>query len=296
MKLSSRTKKILTVSAIVAVAVTMAGCSVPRDADGNIILIERSTTFSETMDNENWFSAIFVWPLAQLINILTPHVGVAGAIAVVTIVINGILALLTLKSTVAQQEMQLIQPELEKIQRKYEGREDDVSKNRMAQEVANLYAKHNINPMGTMLVTFIQFPIIMAMYMAVERAYAVAKGTFMGLSLSLTPLQGLRKGMWLYLVIFVVMGFCQFLSMYTPQYLSKKRAEKEAAKHHRRADTSTNKQSKMMQIYMMAMVLIFGLMWPTAMTVYWTINSLVNVAKTFLVQKYIDRQNEAKGR
>ena len=49
-----------------------------------------------------------------------------------------------------------------------------------------------------------------------------------------------------------------------------------------------------MQIYMMAMILIFGLMWPTAMTVYWTINSCVTIVKTIIVQKYIDHRQAEK--
>ena len=44
----------------------------------------------------------------------------------------------------------------------------------------------------------------------------------------------------------------------------------------------------MMMMYMTAMILIFGLMWPTAMSIYWSIYSLVNIAKTLIVQKIID--------
>ena len=127
MKLTPRMKKFLTVFAVLTVVLTVSGCTVPRDADGQIVLIKTTTTFSETMSSENWFSAIFVWPLAQWINQMSPVVGVGLAISIVTIVVNGVLALLTLKSTVAMQQMQLIQPELEKIQRKYEGRDDDTS-------------------------------------------------------------------------------------------------------------------------------------------------------------------------
>ena len=73
--------------------------------------------------------------------------------------------------------MQLIQPEINKIQRKYEGKDDDASKMRQAQELQNLYKKYGINPFGTILITFIQFPIIIAMYQAVQRSYAVTTGS-----------------------------------------------------------------------------------------------------------------------
>ena len=53
-------------------------------------------------------------------------------------------------------------------------------------------------------------------------------------------------------------------------------------------------QSKMMQYYMMAMILVFGMMWPTAMSIYWTIYSLVTIVKTLLVQKIIDKKKEGE--
>ena len=284
---SSRMKKVLLLSAVVLFAVSAAGCSVPTDETGAVKQITSSTTFNETMNSENWFSAILVWPMAQVLNRLAPSIGVAGAIAVLTIAVNAILLVFTLKSTIATQEMQMLQPEIEKITRKYEGKTDQASQMRMAQEQQALYKKYNINPFSMILVTFLQFPIIIAMYQAVQRATAVKTGTFMGLSLETKVLDGIRGGMWGYLLIFAIMGLAQYVSMMLPQKLSKKRAE--AAKHHRRPDAPANSsQQKMMQIYMLVMILVFGLMWPAAMSVYWTIYSLVTIVKTLIVQKIVD--------
>ncbi|MCI6746945.1 membrane protein insertase YidC [Erysipelotrichaceae bacterium Oil+RF-744-GAM-WT-6] len=286
---SSRMKKVLLLSAVVLFAVSAAGCSVPTDETGAVKQITSSTTFNETMNSENWFSAILVWPMAQVLNRLAPSIGVAGAIAVLTIAVNAILLVFTLKSTIATQEMQMLQPEIEKITRKYEGKTDQASQMRMAQEQQALYKKYNINPFSMILVTFLQFPIIIAMYQAVQRATAVKTGTFMGLSLETKVLDGIRGGMWGYLLIFAIMGLAQYVSMMLPQKLSKKRAEAEAAKHHRRPDAPANSsQQKMMQIYMLVMILVFGLMWPAAMSVYWTIYSLVTIVKTLIVQKIVD--------
>ena len=286
---SSRMKKVLLLSAVVLFAVSAAGCSVPTDETGAVKQITSSTTFNETMNSENWFSAILVWPMAQVLNRLAPSIGVAGAIAVLTIAVNAILLVFTLKSTIATQEMQMLQPEIEKITRKYEGKTDQASQMRMAQEQQALYKKYNINPFSMILVTFLQFPIIIAMYQAVQRATAVKTGTFMGLSLETKVLDGIRGGMWGYLLICAIMGLAQYVSMMLPQKLSKKRAEAEAAKHHRRPDAPANSsQQKMMQIYMLVMILVFGLMWPAAMSVYWTIYSLVTIVKTLIVQKIVD--------
>lgn len=309
MKLTPRRKKIFMVAALVFAAVILTGCAIPRDANNQIIYIWKEqvegytvrTSFSDVMKNENWFSAIFVYPLSYVINLLAPVISVGGAIAVVTIIVNGILAAATIKSSIATQQMQLIQPELEKIQRKYEGRDDQTAKMRQAQEMQALYSKYQINPGSVMLVTFLQFPIIMAMYMSVQRSFAVATGTFLGADLQTTPMTGFQNlfsgntaGLTL-VILWIVMGVCQFVSMKIPQILQKRRAEQEAAKHHRRPEIAKNSQNTIMQIYMMGMICVFGLMWPAAMSLYWAINSLVNIVKTLIVQKIIDSRSPVTG-
>ena len=81
--------------------------------------------------------------------------------------------------------------------------------------------------------------------------------------------------------------------MMLPQYLAKKKAEEEAAKQHRKPPENNN-PNKMMQYYMLVMILVFGLMWPAAMSIYWTIYSLVTILKTLLTQKIIDNQKKAE--
>ena len=293
MKLKPSVKKVLVLSLLVLFVVTASGCRIPTDETGAIKQITADTTFREIMESESWFSAILVWPLTQVLNRLAPTIGVGGAIMILTVVVNLILMAFTLKSTIASQQMQMIQPQLEKIQRKYEGRDDDASKMRMANEMNALYKKYDVNPFSMILITFLQFPVIIAMYQAVQRSSAIKTGTFLGLSLENTPMAGIRSGQYLYIVIWLVMGGLQFVSMMLPQKMAENKAKKEAEKHHRRPEKSTNSQNKMMQIYMMGMIMVFGLMWPAAMTVYWAINSLVTIIKTVLVQKIIEKREGA---
>jgi len=40
---------------------------------------------------------------------------------------------------------------------------------------------------------------------------------------------------------------------------------------------------------MVGMVILIGLRWPAAMSVYWLINSIINVVKTIYIQwRYVD--------
>ncbi len=296
MKSNSSVKKVMMVMTIVLCAVVLSGCRVPTDASGAIKQITMDTSFQDIMNSENWFSAILVWPLAWTINMLTPKIGVILAITFVTIMVNGILLAVTMRSQIGMQEMQLLQPELEKIQRKYEGMTDTASRTKQAGEMQALYAKHHVNPGTMMLVQFLQFPIIIAIYQAVQRASAVKTATVGAMSLETTVWNGMKSMRWEFFVLFIIMGSAQFISMSLPMWINKKKAKEEAARHYRKPDMPMqSSQMQSMQYYMLAMILVFGLMWPAAMSVYWTIYSLVTIAKTFIVQKAIEKHRAEQG-
>ena len=300
MKFTPRTKKLLALMAIVTIVVTATGCTAPKDANGHIILISESTTFGEIFQTENWFNALFVWPLSWVLNKLAPVITVGGAIAVVTAVVNGLLAVFTLKSQMGMQRMQMLQPELNKIQRKYEGRDDQASKMRMAQEQQQLMNKYNVNPGSMMLVQFIQLPIIMAMFMAIQRAEAVVNGTFLGMNLQVKPSEAfglLFKGDFSglpYIILFLLMAVTQVILVLLPMYFQKKKAAAEAEKHHRKPEP-TNNQNVMMQMYMIVMVLAFGLMWQSGMSLFWFIRNIVDIIKTIIVQNIMENNSQKEG-
>ena len=300
MKFTPRTKKLLALMAIVTIVVTATGCTAPKDANGHIILISESTTFGEIFQTENWFNALFVWPLSWVLNKLAPVITVGGAIAIVTAVVNGLLAVFTLKSQMGMQRMQMLQPELNKIQRKYEGRDDQASKMRMAQEQQQLMKKYDVNPGSMMLVQFIQLPIIMAMFMAIQRAEAVVNGTFLGMNLQVKPSEAfglLFKGDFSglpYIILFLLMAITQVVLVLLPMYFQKKKAAAEAAKHHRKPEP-TNNQNVMMQMYMIVMVLAFGLMWQSGMSLFWFIRNIVDIIKTIIVQNIMENNSQKEG-
>jgi len=300
MKFTPRTKKLLALMAIVTIVVTATGCTAPKDANGHIILISNTTTFGDIFQTENWFSALFVWPLSWVLNHLAPIITVGGAIAVVTAVVNGLLAVFTLKSQMGMQRMQMLQPELNKIQRKYEGRDDQASKMRMAQEQQQLMKKYDVNPGSMMLVQFIQLPIIMAMFMAIQRAEAIVNGTFLGMNLQVKPSEAfglLFKGDLSglpYIILFLLMAVTQVVLVLLPMYFQKKKAEAEAAKHHRKPEP-TNNQNMMMQMYMIVMVLAFGLMWQSGMSLFWFIRNIVDIIKTIIVQNIMENNSQKEG-
>ena len=279
-------KKILLLLSVVCLLFFLTGCS------QNFDIITSETTFEQMRNAEGngIFDLILTWPLAQAINQLTDVIGsVFFAIVIVTVIINGILLAATYKSNLAMQRMQTLQPELNKIQKKYEGRTDQASQMRMSQEMQALYKKYDINPLGSLLTTFLQFPVLIAMYSAVRRSAAVANGQFLSYTLALTPRQALTEKAWPLLAIYVFMIAAQLLSVTLPQILNKIRLKKEADLHHKHYEEPKN-QNVAMTYGMVVFIAFIMLNWPCALSLYYTISSCIQIIKTLILNKITEKE------
>ena len=270
-------KRLNLLLSLIAMAFVLTGCSRSNE------IISLDTTFSQAME-DGFFAGVITWPLSQAINWLEPKVGIFLAITLVTVAINAIVLAFTFKSSVGMQKMQEIQPELTKIQAKYEGRTDDQSQQRMAMEMQQVYNKYNINPLTTIVTTFIQFPLLIGMYNAVRRSYAVANARFIGADLSMTPSEALRDKVWVCVVIFVFMIAFQFLSIKIGQWLAEYRGKKEADAHHKTYQ-KPQQQNQMMTYAMLAMIAFAMYSCPTALSLYYCIYSFINVVKTIVIDR-----------
>ncbi|MBQ6478881.1 MAG: membrane protein insertase YidC [Erysipelotrichaceae bacterium] len=277
-------KRILSVLSVVALAFILTGCSASAE------LITLDTSFKDVM-NDGFFTALIVYPLSQAINWISSKTGIFLAISLVTIIINVIVLLFTFRSSVAMQKMQEIQPELQKVQAKYEGRTDEASQQRMAMEMQQIYNKYNVNPIGALLTTFIQFPLLIGMYNAVRKSEAVSNAKFMNVSLSLTPRESIGQKAWICLIIFILMVICQFISIKIPQWLAEYRGRQEADRHHK-TYKKPESQNMMMTYGMLGMVAIAMFSIPTAVSLYYCISSIVNILKTLAIDKMTHKEND----
>ena len=132
----------------------------------------------------------------------------------------------------------MMQPELSKIQAKYAGKTDEQSRMRMAQEMQALYSKYKVNPFSSILVMFLQFPIILGMYQAVQRADTVINGNFLGINLSINAIDGIKAFDIAFIVIFALMVVSQFVSMKIPMWLQ---AQKEENAHQKKRNMHSRK-------------------------------------------------------
>lgn len=260
------------------------------EKEGNEITIE-PTSFMSTL-SQSWFDGLIVWPIAQLINVFASFTDAGIGIVLATLLIQLVVFAFTYKSQLASQRMQEVQPELNRIQKKYEGKTDDRSRMLMAQETQKIYNKYDIHPMGTLLVTFIQLPIMMGMYYATMRASSVVYGSFLGMPLSETPMNAfthLSEGNWGPIIIYVLMIVMQLVSLKLPKLMTKmdeKRGKVRKKKYDNSADTMTNTMN-MTMYFTTAMIAFMYLSWPIAMSFYWLVSNVIRTIMQFVLHFYV---------
>ena len=122
-----------------------------------------------------WPINLLSWPVAWICSNIGLGLGDSffWGIFFTTIIVRTLAWPIYSKQNGMSLKMQLMQPEMAKVQRKYQGRQDPRSQQMMQQEMMKLYKKYKVNPLGCFGTMILQFPIFMAMYEVVQRVNAV---------------------------------------------------------------------------------------------------------------------------
>lgn len=89
---------------------------------------------------------------------------VAITIIIFTICVYMCLLPLTIKQQKFSKMSQVMQPELQAVQKKYKNKRDQVSMQRMQEETQAVYKKYGVSPSGSCIQLVIQLPILFALY------------------------------------------------------------------------------------------------------------------------------------
>lgn len=84
---------------------------------------------------------------------------------------------LFVKQIHASRKMQLIQPELQKIQKKYKGKTDPESRQAMTAETMELYKRTGTNPFSSCLPILLQSPFFFGLFRVLYGVQGIAEGT-----------------------------------------------------------------------------------------------------------------------
>lgn len=259
----------------------LAGCTNIRDTNGNIMqqyIITWGDKFPFRQEGYGWFATFITWPLAQLFNFLSRYVGAFWSVIIGTLLLNLLKFRSTINSTVQQEKMSALQPQIDALNKKYEGKDDQQSKMQLAQETQQLYADNDINMFASLGGLLLQFPMIIAMFQAVQRAESIINGTVLGQPFAGTPKEGFASGNWVYISIFLVMAVVQAASMLIPQEIQKRKRAKQG---HTEPAPGQN-----MMFMSLAMIIFFGYTWNIGMSIYWGISALTQLVQTLVIHKH----------
>ena len=106
-----------------------------------------------------WFSRLVIIPCFDFLGRFISNYGLV--ILLMTLLIKLIISPLTIKSYKSSAKMQVIKPEMDKINEKYPNEKDAMKKQQATME---LYRKAGISPMGGCLPMLLQMPILFAMF------------------------------------------------------------------------------------------------------------------------------------
>ncbi|HPF82876.1 MAG TPA: YidC/Oxa1 family membrane protein insertase [Bacilli bacterium] len=220
---------------------------------------------------EGVWNTIFVKPLAWLIlkiGYLVKNFGLA--IILTTLLIRLVMMPFTKKAAMQSENLKKVQPELDKLEKKYKGKTDQESSMQKSQEMLIIYKKYNINPMSGCLFSFIQLPLFMAFYEALYRLPAIFEGKFLTFELGTTPLVALSNGKWYYLILVVLVFIVTYYSfkLNSGASMSKEQAS----------------QMKMMRNITLVMIGTASMTVSSAISCYWITNSTFTLLQNLYVK------------
>ena len=219
---------------------------------------------------EGLWTSIFVKPLAWAIIKIGLFVKSNGlAIMIVGFLIRLCLFPLSRKTTDMSENMKKAQKDLDKLEKKYQGKTDKDSQMAKSQEMMLIYKKYNINPMSSCLFTFLQLPIFFAFLEAVYRVPAFFENKFLVFNLGTTPLEGFKAGNYWYIVLILLIFGATYFSF----------------KNMSASNPDQAKQMKTMSTFMTIFILFISFSLPTSIALYWIVSNGFTVVQTLIQKK-----------
>ncbi|ROV60488.1 membrane protein insertase YidC [Vibrio ponticus] len=205
-----------------------------------------------------WFIAK---PLHWLLSTIHGFVGNWGvAIILLTFVVRGAMYPLTKAQYTSMAKMRMLQPKLQAMRERIG---DD--RQRMSQEMMELYKKEKVNPLGGCLPLILQMPIFIALYWALMESVELRHSPFFGWIHDLSAQDP-------YYILPILMG----ASMFMIQKMS--------------PTTVTDPMQQKIMTFMPVMFTFFFLFFPSGLVLYWLVSNIVTLIQQTLIYKSLEKK------
>jgi YidC/Oxa1 family membrane protein insertase len=210
---------------------------------------------------------MFAWlvvPLLGALNWVNGYVGNYGwSIIVLTFLINVAIFPLRHKSVVSMKKMQELKPEIDAVQARYgKLKATDPERQKMNQEVMEVYKKAGVNPASGCVPMLLTMPILFAFYSML--AYSI-------------ELRGAPFGLWI-----------KDLSIYDPFYVAPVLTGITMLVQQRMTpQTSTDPVQQKMFMLMPVIFTVMFLWAPSGLNIYWLVNNVLAIGQQYFTNKLI---------
>jgi YidC/Oxa1 family membrane protein insertase len=217
--------------------------------------------------NFGWFDVI-AQPLLVCLKFFYRYLHNYGvAIILLTLLIKILFWPLTHKSYESMRTMKKLQPKMQKIREKYK---DD--KEKMNQEIMQMYRTHKANPVGGCLPMVLQIPVFFALYRLLYSSIAIRHAPFLWWINDLSAPDRFPVGVQIpYLgngipILTILMG----VSMFVQQKMS---------------PTGGDPKMEKMMMMMPVVFTFFFINFPSGLVLYWLVNNVLSIAQQYYINK-----------
>ena len=225
---------------------------------------------------EGLWTSLLVKPLAWVIvkvGLLVKNYGLS--IIILGILLRLLVLPLTKQTLNMSEGMKKANPELQRLEKKYAGRNDQQSLLAKNQEMALIYKKYNIKPLSGCLVSLLQLPLFFAFLEAIQRIPAILEEKLLWFDLGTTPWKAITSGSYYYIVIVILIG--------ASTYFSFKNTGTSAINEEQAQQTKM--MTKMMTIFIIFMSFTLNV----GIGLYWISTSAFAILQNYLLKKINDK-------
>ena len=229
------------------------------------------TKFSPIGNYEGLWTSLFVKPLAWAILKIGQVLKNYGlALIAACLIIRLILYPFTKKTAMQSELIKKAQPELNKLEKKYENKTSTEDQNKKAQEMMIIYQKYKINPVSGCLIAFIQLPLLLAFYEAIQRTPAIFEDKFLFFELGKTPGTAIKGGEYLYIILVIL--------IFAATLFSFRKTLKDQS-----ANPAMNMKTTL--YFMLAIITVSSFTIASAVGIYWITSNVFTIIQNMLVER-----------
>lgn len=253
-----------------------------EDEEGNITLetIEEDCKSFNIVSGsyDGLWTSIFVKPLAFVILFfgkITKNYGLG--LIITSLLIRLIAYPITRKTAMQSEYMKKAQPEMDRIEKKYAGKDQNDQQVMMqkSQEMMAVYKKYNVNPISGCLLSFLQLPLFIAFLEAINRVPAIFEEKFLIYHLGTTPSVGIQNGSYWYILVVLLVAATTYFSF------------KATTKDQVSINSEMQKQQKMMTNMFTIMIVVMSIFMTTALDIYWMTTNLFTIVQNLIVKRRV---------